>query len=296
MKSHKVYGDSDGPLGIPMRSDSAKEVEQLISALPAECKELIEDGPMRLSKAADAVDIVEDERADISFITTESVDRDREVVMAGGLDFRTFSKNPVVTWAHDYASLPVGRSMWLKKGEQKGMRGWLAKTQYIGKPDGWVGDWFNDAVWHYVKSGALPGKSIGFIPLEVRSPTEKEIVARPELASVRRVITKAHVLEYAVTPVQSNPDAVVQATAQGKSAGIVFPMSLLDSLGLVLPAEPFDLKEFVEDDDDGGNHNDPPPVVKTATVSDMKAAIVAAMKGTLEQSVASAIDRLRGKV
>jgi len=233
----KSYGDCEGPLGLPMRSDVAKDVERIIGELPADCKELIASGPMRVMKLAAGMEFSDAEMADISFITTESVDRDGEVMLAAGGDFSQWKRNPIVTWAHQYDSLPVGRGLWIKRDESNGRKGWLAKTGYIGRPANWKGDWFNDAVWHYVRTNNLPGKSIGFIPLEVRPPDEKEIRQRPELAKVRRVIPKWLALEYAVAPVPCNPDTLVQATAKARAKGIAVPDSLLADVGLIIPDE-----------------------------------------------------------
>jgi len=235
----KAYGDCEGPLGFPMRSDCAQELEAEIDALPADCKELIQDGPMRITCMAKGLETIEGERADVSTVTTEAVDRDGEVIMALGGDWGQFRKNPVVPFAHDYRSLPVGRALWVKRTSVGGVnRGWIAKTQYTPAPEGWAAPWLPDAVWHMVKSGDLPGKSIGFIPREVRAPSESEKRARPELASVSRVITKWLALEYSVVPVQSNPDAIVQAISKSAAGALLTPA--LEAWGIIIP----DVKDF----------------------------------------------------
>jgi hypothetical protein len=238
-KTNKAYGESIGPLGIPMRDDVAKDVEALMKSLPVDCKHLIEQagGPCRVVKVATAMDFVEGERADVSFITTDAVDRDFEVLHPKGGDFSQFKKNPIVTFAHKYDQLPVGRSMWLKREQKGNTDGWLAKTQYIAAPPAWKGDWFPDAVWWMVLNKILPGKSIGFIPLECRPPSTKEIGDRPELAAVRWVIPKWLALEYSVAPVQSNPDALVVATAKARKKGLSVPASVFQELGIVIPEE-----------------------------------------------------------
>jgi hypothetical protein len=233
--SLKAYGDSEGPLGFPMRSEDAKATEALISELPEDCKKRIQDGPIRLVCSGKQPDFKDDERADISWVTTESVDRDNEVVLAKGLNWKQWKKNPVVTFGHNYRDLPVGRGLWVKRETDKNIVGWLAKTRYTSKPEDW-GDhpWFPDAVWHFVREGDLPGKSIGFVPLEMRSPKEDEIKKRPELAGVDTIIPKGLILEYAVATVQSNPDALVISSAKAKQKGLNVE-SILEELGMVLP-------------------------------------------------------------
>jgi len=114
-------------------------------------------------------------------------------------------------------------------------KGWLAKTQYTTKPDGWQGDWFPDAVWHMVKVGDLRGKSVGFIPTEMSPPDEKEIIKRPELAGVGMMIRQWKVLEYAVAPVQSNPDAMVVAVGKALDMGLVIPECIMAEAGIYVP-------------------------------------------------------------
>lgn len=237
--STKVYGDAEGPLGFPMRSDMAKEVESLIDGLDSDCKNLIDEagGICRVAKAA-KVDANLEDRTEVSVVTTETVDRDNEVILAKGLSWKQWAKNPVVTFAHNYSQLPAGRGVWAKKmdgasGTAAG-RGYIAKTEYITKPEGWDGPWAPDAYWHYVKEGYMPAKSIGFIPTEVRPPNEKEIKARPELAAVGTIISKAEIIEYALAPVQSNRDAIIQTVAKG----FQIPEYIKDELGLVIPDNP----------------------------------------------------------
>ena len=236
----KIYGDTEGPLGLPMRDDVASEVEGILKALPEDCRELVADGPMRVAKGARVAEDM-DPRTEVAFVTTDAVDRDNEVVLARGGDWAHWRKNPVVTWAHMYDMLPLGRGHWIKAAQKDDRDGLLAKTEYRDKPEEWPSIWFPDAVWHYVRHGDLPGRSIGFIPQEVRPPLEKEIRNRPELAGVSRVVAKYLGLEYAVCPVQSNPEALLELSAKG----LKMPTHL-DSYGIILPDPPATLEEMRE--------------------------------------------------
>lgn len=227
--SKKIYGDAEGPFGFPMRSDVASVVERLVKDLNGDCKELVEDGVMRISKVA-TIDANLEPRTEISFVTTDSIDRDAEVVMQTGMDWTQWRKNPTVTWAHKYDQMPIGRGLWVKKAEKEDFKGFLAKTRYLDRPQDWNGEWFPDGVWHAVKNGFLAGKSIGFLPLEVRPPNEKEILARPELAKVSRLISKTLILEYAVCPVQCNPTALLESVGKG----FTYPQTMLDDCGVII--------------------------------------------------------------
>lgn len=231
-KFDKAFGDAVGPLGFPMASVAAKELDGIIKGLPTEVKNL---GIKHLAPSIVKQPEIDDgEHSDVSFVTTNALDRDSEVVLAAGGDWKQFKKNPVVTFAHDYTALPIGKAVWWKKDVKNGNEGWLAKTIYAAKPKGWGSDWFPDAVWAMVSEKLLPGKSIGFIPLNYRAPEEKEIKANPSYAKARGVIDKWLVLEYAVTPVQSNPDALVQSVGKMKAKGISID-EVLKHAGIEMP-------------------------------------------------------------
>jgi hypothetical protein len=243
----RFYGDAEGPLGFPMRSEIAKVVEQALAQQSEDLKSLgctvlmpsgeeqFVQGYLRTFHRAKKVEL--GDREEVSWITTDSIDRDFEVIVPKGVDWGQFKKNPVVTWAHDYRALPMGRSLWVVREQAKKFDGWKAKTRYTSKPETWMGDWFIDAVWHFIKMGDLPGKSIGFIPLAGHAPNSSEVKNRPELAEVRLIIDKSLALEYAVAPVQSNPDALVAHVAEARSKGLEIPQRLLEDVGIIVPNE-----------------------------------------------------------
>jgi hypothetical protein len=219
---HQKYlkkGYCKGPLDFPCTSEVARELE-------AQLKEAEKDGfTYQRSFVTKAVsEFVDGERADVSVVTDDSIDRDSEVVIAKGLDLKQFRKNPVVAWAHQYDQLPVGRAEWIK-ADGNSIK---AKTVYAKRPEGMEGPFFPDSVWALVQQGMLPGKSIGFLPREASAPSVKEIELRPELASVRTVIRKATMFEYSIAPVPSNPNALATAVAKG----LLCPPWMLEQLGI----------------------------------------------------------------
>lgn len=253
----QTYGGCVGPLGFPMKDGIAKEIDILLKKIPDDIKSAVSttidgeevQGYCRVYQHPKAVHVDLDERTDVSLITTASVDRDNEIVLPNGLDMKQFRRNMVVTFAHIYNALPVGKALWIKreKNDNPNKDGWLAKTKYTSKPETWTGDWFQDAILHMVSEGDLMGKSIGFIPTEIRPPNESDIKTRPELAGVSYIIAKAILLEYAIAPVQSNPDALT--TTLSKCKGL--PDSILDNFGIILPENTLSLEKlFLEDDED----------------------------------------------
>jgi hypothetical protein len=192
--------DTEGPFGVPMKDAVAKAVEKLL----ADYKETRDDAILILAGVA-SVEIAAEDRTEVSKITTEAVDRDREIVIAKGIDLAAFRSNPVVLLNHNWTGLPLGKALWVKN-EGNGLS---AKTQYAKRPQEHTGEWVPESVYSLIKQDMLPGKSIGFLPLEARPPEKAEIAQRPELKDVRRIITKSILLEYSVVGIPSNPEALV---------------------------------------------------------------------------------------
>ena len=218
-------GWTEGPFGVPMPDAIAKEIEQAAKELPSG-EEYEYKRAHYVAKQSN--ELPDGERADISIISTASVDRDREVVLPKGIELTQFKRNPIVTWAHKYDQLPVGKASWIKY--DKALDSLKAKTLYEQRPEEWKGEWFVDAVFAMVKSGTLRGKSIGFLPTKGHAPTQAEIKANDELSNVQWIFEKGILLEYAVAPVQSNPMALVEQVSKG-----YVTESVLELLGLELP-------------------------------------------------------------
>jgi len=143
----------------------------------------------------------EGERAVISHITTDTIDRDGEIVDPKGAILEDYEKNPVVLFGHDHRRLPIGRNMWIKR-DKKGL---VAKTTYATHQ-------LAEDVYQYRKQGFPLAQSIGFIPLQ----SERYEEGSPERKQgVLRKYTKWILLEYSDVPVPSNPDAVAIAISKG---------------------------------------------------------------------------------
>jgi hypothetical protein len=207
----KQYGDTEGPLGLPMTDKQAFALDNILRALPAEDRRLC-----RLVTAKSPSELLDGERCDISWITTQSVDREQEIVIARGMDDSQFAGNPLVTLNHCYVEPPVGRSVWRKYGKEGAITGIKAKTYYPARPQGWTDEcWPPDSAFALIKSGLMNGKSIGFIRLKSHQPSSHEIAARPNLlANVSRIIDEWLLLEYACTFLPTNQDSLVQAVSK----------------------------------------------------------------------------------
>src|SRR5262245_54709888 len=207
----------EGPLGFPMPDPAAKALGRVLHALPrtdahAYRHAIVTRAPTELNPG---------ERSDVSWISTESVDRVGEVVLARGMDDSQFRLNPLVTLGHNYDLPPVGRSLWRRRVRDGDLVGIKAKTQYPPRPDAWPASqpWMPDQVFALVQASLLRGKSIGFLPLETHVPDEQEVARRGWGEDVRLVVDRWLLLEYACVSLPANQHALVEAVSKSSGLG-----------------------------------------------------------------------------
>jgi hypothetical protein len=223
----QYYGPTEGPLGLPMQDRQALALDGILKALP-------KGDEFQYRKAVvgqGACEVLPGERSDVSWISTESPDRSGEVVLAKGFNDAHFKLNPIVTLNHAYWAPPVGKSLWRKAVKDGDRHGIKAKTQYPARPDDWTDgkEWPPDVAFSLVKSDLLRGKSIGFLPLKVHSPSDGERQL-PGWKDVGLVIDEWLLLEYACCFLPVQQQAVVEAVS--KSAIPVISPAILQALGL----------------------------------------------------------------
>jgi len=139
-----------------------------------------------------------EKQEDDSFIavaSTESQDRQGEVVEVGGWELKNFKKNPIILWGHDHMT-PIG----------KAERVWIEKS---GKPKLMFKAFISDAttrgreIKQLMQEGILRAFSVGFMPID---------------ADENRY-TKQELLEISVVSVPANPQAMTMAYKSLKGAG-----------------------------------------------------------------------------
>lgn len=180
--------------------------------------------------ACKAIEVDEDERTIVQVVSDESVDRDNEVVMTGGLDLSNFKRNPVVLFMHDPTKV-VGKSLWQKKQKRDvefvppaalrdrvrqnsgkmTINAMLAKTKFADTELG-------NEVYALTKGDFLRGASIGMAPFTMirREATMNERKKRPDIECMKAiVIEKAEVLEYSQVSIPANPNALIEAEEKG---------------------------------------------------------------------------------
>ena len=212
--------------GLRVSESLARTLDELSKGLPAEC------AYRRAAKHAVIDELDPGSRTDVSFITTDDVDRDEEVVLPQGGETKDFSG--VVTFAHQYDQLPVGKNLWIRPKVKGKANGLIAKTYYHTKPADW-GDapWLPSAILHLMQSAqpVCGDKSIGFLPMEIREATAEEKTMRPEWKG-KRIISRWKLLEYAVAPVPANPQANLIAVSKALKAGGLLDEKIAMLLGI----------------------------------------------------------------
>src|SRR5262245_45533362 len=217
----KPYFDTEGPFGLRMKDKQAK-------ALEARLKDLPKDDAFALRRCAferGITEVAAEGRCDVSWITEESPDRAGDIVLARGMDDSHFQLNPIVTFNHLYDRPPVGRSLWRRRVKEGTLVGIKAKTHYPPRPGNWTGDWPPDFAFELIKAGLLRGKSIGFFPLKLRTPTAEQVEQYPELKNVRYVIEEWLLAEYACCVLPTQPHAVVEQICKSSPVAQCSPLA-----------------------------------------------------------------------
>ena len=131
--------------------------------------------------------------------STADQDRDGEVIDVAGWDLKNFKKNPVIMFAHNYSTLPIGRAT--KIGTRDGKL--VNNVEF--PPEGTYE--FADIVERLVGAGFLKTESVGFLPKKWEDGDGEK--------APRRTYTKQELLEISIVPVPSNPNALMNAVKEG---------------------------------------------------------------------------------
>tara|TARA_R100000808_G_scaffold1822_1_gene7786 strand:- start:14457 stop:15788 length:1332 start_codon:yes stop_codon:yes gene_type:complete len=119
--------------------------------------------------------------------STESTDREGDVIKADGWVLDNFKSGGVLLWGHNQDKLPVGKVLWVKQKDGQ----LLGKARFNGQTQ------LSKDVEKLVRMGDLTGISVGFRALESEKTHEG------------RMFTKQELLEVSVVNVPANPDAVI---------------------------------------------------------------------------------------
>ena len=130
-------------------------------------------------------------------ISTDSPDRDGDIIEADGWDLKEFEENPVVLFGHRHDEEPIARNIEIKVMEN----GLKAVTQF--PPEGIHER--ADRLFELNKLGFIRSWSVGFLPIE----------AEPREDSKGIRFRKQKLFEYSNVPIPANAEAVNLAVSKG---------------------------------------------------------------------------------
>jgi len=134
------------------------------------------------------------EKTIIGVASDETTDRQGDIILATAWQLDNFLKNPVLLWAHDYKSPPVGKVLriWVENGRL------MFEVEFAPTE-------FAQEVRQLYEQGFLNTFSVGFLPLEY-DYNEK---------TGGYIYKKVELLEISAVPVPANPNAVVLLRSKG---------------------------------------------------------------------------------
>ena len=129
--------------------------------------------------------------------STDSIDRQGDVIDQNGWIIDSYMKNPVMLWAHDYSALPVAKCINLAV-ESAGL---VCEFEFAPAEANPVAGQLK----MLYDEGFMNAVSVGFIPKEQNG----------------NIITKAELLEISFVPVPANQDALRLAMAKGLDISLI---------------------------------------------------------------------------
>jgi len=156
---------------------------------------------------------LDDQQEVFTFIATTTVtDRERDLVIAEGIQYDNFLENPVFLWAHLYREWPIGKVIDLRvKKDAVEIDVVFAATAEGRK-----------AAYLY-REGFLNAVSVGFMPLQVVEVRDDVDEVEVEVAGKKRnikldkfdpkprwIVTSWELLEVSAVTVPANPQALIQ--------------------------------------------------------------------------------------
>lgn len=138
--------------------------------------------------------------------STETPDRDGDVISADGWELDKYLENPVFLWAHDYKTPPIG----------KAVRVWVENKKLMFDIEFPTADIhpLADTIYKLYRGGYLTATSVGFIGKQAVERDDAAVQGAPSW-QVGVKFTRQELLELSAVPVPSNPTALQTAKAKG---------------------------------------------------------------------------------
>lgn len=133
-------------------------------------------------------------------INSGGVDLVHEELNPMGCEYEDFLRNPVVLWAHDDWSPPIGKALDVSLDPDVGV---VSTAKFAVEEDP-----FAERIFKLYKGGYLSGSSVRFLPLETVSYDE-DAPERQSRGVVRRY-ERWKLLEYSAVPIPCDPNALAR--------------------------------------------------------------------------------------
>lgn len=168
--------------------------------------------------------------------SSETPDRDGDIISASGWELDNYKKNPVFLWAHDASIPPIGKAVNVSVQNRK-------LYFDIEFPEKGMYP-LADTVFGLYKGGFLNATSVGFMGKEALKRDDEEVKDLPEWQRGVKYL-KQELLELSAVPVPSNPTALQQAKSKGYISSNVakfFDIEIDDSVIEIIEDENFVLE------------------------------------------------------
>lgn len=124
--------------------------------------------------------------------TSEAKDRDGEIVLMDGWDFKNYNNNPIVLWGHNNKDLPIGKTVGILKDEVN--KAIYFDVQFSESYD------FAKTVKGLVEEGILKAVSLGFRVTDWEWSEKLDAL----------LLTKSELFELSIVNVPANQEALIQ--------------------------------------------------------------------------------------
>lgn len=140
-------------------------------------------------------------------ISKEVVDRDGDILRAGGVDFTNYMKNAVFLGFHNSRDFPLGKvtKFWVEGNAVKAIV-YFPTIEELSSDPTLASEKAKlvDFTYHCYKTGMLNAVSVGFIPLEWEEIKDGKLTTGWD-------IKKWELLEFSAVAVPANQDAIAEA-------------------------------------------------------------------------------------
>ncbi len=152
----------------------------------------------KLYSTVEKKEVNDTERSIVAWGSRPVQDRDGEVIKSDAWDLKNFQQNPVLMFAHSYATAPVGKVLWTKVTPD-GLRfkAQFAKTQ------------MGEELYTLYRDGFMSAFSVGFVGRKYEEPDEVKS------GEPRRYWTDVELLEISCVAIPSCPAALMDAYESG---------------------------------------------------------------------------------